>query len=132
MTKATKKRPWMGTSKAAAQARRVKFAVAYLANDQNGTQAAIAAGFAPAGAHVAASRLLKDAKVLAEIEEGRKRLSLLVDLDPARTLQEVARIAYFDPRRAFHDDGTPKHVLEMDDDTAAAVAGVETLQEKYG
>lgn len=55
------------------------FADCYLANGFNGTKAAIEAGYAPKGAHVQASRLLKNAKVIDYIESRMKALSMRAD-----------------------------------------------------
>lgn len=45
-----------------------------------------------------------------------------------RTLQEYARLGYFDPRKFFNADGSPKPIHELDDDTAAALAGFEVME----
>ena len=55
-----------------------------------------------------------------------------MELSAERTKLEIARLAYFDPRKMFHEDGRPKNVTELDDDTAAAVAGLEVLEEYEG
>lgn len=117
-----------GTSKLEATARRRLFVRAYLANGRNALRAAISAGFSEIGAGTTGHRLLKEPKVAAMLEEATREYEKISGLDQTRTLQEVARLAYFDPRRTFHDDGTPKHLLELDDDTAAAVASEKTLQ----
>ena len=38
--------------------------------------------------------------------------------------------AYFDPRKLLNDDGSPKPITELDDDTAACLAGLD-IQEVY-
>ena len=52
------------------ETRRARFVEEYLV-DGNGTASAIRAGYAPAGAHVTASRLLRDAKVAAALAAGQ-------------------------------------------------------------
>jgi phage terminase small subunit len=47
-----------------------------------------------------------------------------------RVLAEYAKLGFFDPRKLFHDDGKPKDITELDDETAAAVAGLD-IQEVY-
>ena len=42
-----------------------------------------------------------------------------------RTVREIARIAFADPRRLFRDDGTPLDIQDLDDDTAASVVGID-------
>ena len=43
-------------------------------------------------------------------------------------LQELARLAFLDPRKFFNPDGSLKHVTELDDDTAACLAGMYVEQ----
>lgn len=74
---------------------RARFAAEYLI-DSNGTRAAIAAGYAPKAAHVTASRLLRDAKVLALIEKGVKRQTAKAEVTADRILEEVDRLALAD------------------------------------
>lgn len=49
-----------------------------------------------------------------------------------RVLKEIARLALFDPRSLFRDDGSPKPITELDDDTAAAIAGLDVMEEFEG
>ena len=49
-----------------------------------------------------------------------------------RVIREMARIAFFDPRKLLNDDGTPKGLHELDDSTAAAIAGLDVLEEFEG
>lgn len=51
-------------------------------------------------------------------------------LNAERTKLEIARIAYFDPRRMFDKDGRPLSITELDDDTAAVVAGLDVFEER--
>ena len=44
-------------------------------------------------------------------------------------VRELARIAFSDTRKLFNEDGSMKLPHEMDDDTAAALAGVDTFEE---
>ena len=48
-----------------------------------------------------------------------------VGLSTERTLLEVARLAYSDPRKFYNIDGSLKSILELDDDCAATIASVE-------
>jgi phage terminase small subunit len=69
--------------------------------------------------------MLRKVKVQAllkqRIEERQQRLDLSAD----RVLQEIAKIAFFDPRKLFNQDGSLKNINELDADTAAAIAGFE-------
>ena len=76
----------------------------------------------PAAVHVEASRLMANPKVSLRISELSAPAAKLAGLTVERTLQEVARLAYSDPRKMFRPDGSMIPIAEMDDDTAACVA----------
>ena len=121
-----------GTSKSAAAVRKTAFIAAYLANGRNATQAAITAGYSEKGARVRGSQLLADRNVSTAITERTEAIEKITGLDQERTLREVARVAYSDIRKVFRHDGTMVPIAEMDDDTAAIVGSVETLEEFSG
>jgi len=123
--KRKKPRTEPGTSKQSAADRRFAFIEAYLANGGNGLQAAISAGFTPKSAGVTACKLLKHPKVLAELTARREDIAQKLGLTTERTLLEVARLAYSDPRKFYNTDGSLKSILELDDDCAATIASVE-------
>lgn len=130
-TKAAKKaKP--GQNAASTEQRRKLFIEAYLLNGENGTQAAIAAGFSEKTAASQASRLLKNVKVQQELNSRRSAALAKVQKDTGitleRTLREIARGAFFDVRKLFNADGTPKSIQDLDDDTAAVLAGLEVQQ----
>lgn len=97
--------------------------------DHNGTKAAIRTGYSEKSAHVTASRLLSDAKVSARIDELTRELMQKIEkkteITQERVLLEYARLAFFDPRKLFDEDGNPKKIADLDEDTAAAIAGLE-------
>jgi phage terminase small subunit len=77
----------------------------------------------------------KRASELAAVGEVQGRVRELVAKAAAtnqitvdRVLREMGRLAFFDPRRLMHDDGTPKAMNELDDDTAAVIAGLEVAR----
>lgn len=72
-----------------------------------------------------ASRLLADGKIRARIEALRGKTAEKYELTLERWDKEVARLAFFDPRRICHEDGRPKMLHELDDDIAAAIKSVE-------
>lgn len=115
-----------GTSKEAAEHKRRLFITAYLNNGGNATQAAISAGYSEKTAHVIGSRLLKEVKN--EVEQKKEKIASKFELSLERTLQEIARIAYSDPRNFYNEDGSLKSIHELDDDTAAALAGMDIVE----
>ena len=82
--------------------------------------------------HVNASKLMGDTKVLLRVEEIRERITNTSIASAERVLIEASRIALFDPRKLFREDGSPKPISELDDDTAAALAGLDVHEEYVG
>lgn len=126
------------TSTVGLSARVASFVAEYV-KDFNGRQAAIRAGYSPKTADQQASRLLRSVKVkqalapqqaakVAERAESINRMELSVE----RTRLEIARLAYFDPRKAWDKDGAPIPLHKLDDDTAAAIAGFEVMEQFEG
>lgn len=115
-----------GTSKNASIDRKSRFIEAYLANNQNGTQAAITAGYSPKTAHAAASRLLKDVNLRERLAMRAKQTDQISGLDPERTKIALARRAYGDIRNLYLSDGSLKPISAMTDEEAALLASVET------
>ncbi len=100
--------------------------------DMNATQAAIRAGYSKRTAKEQATRLLSNVHVAAAIAEGRAARSERVGITADRVLQELARVAFFDIRKALNPDGTMKPLSELDDDTAAAIAGIDLSEIRDG
>lgn len=100
--------------------------------DRNGRRAAIAAGYSEKSAAAQASRLLSKANIRAEVDSHYAEVVAKVQADTGitleRTLREIARIAYFDARRLFGKDGRPLAITELDDDTAAVIAGLDVTE----
>jgi phage terminase small subunit len=100
--------------------------------DLNATQAAIRAGYSAKTAKEQATRLLTNVHVAAGIAEGRAARSERTGITADRVLQELARIAFFDVRKLFNPDGTMKPLDELDDDTAAVIAGLGLAEIRDG
>ena len=93
--------------------------------DLNGTRAAIAAGYAPKAAGASGSQVLKNAKVKRLIDQLLSKRASKLEISSERILEELSKLAFFDPRNLFNADGSLKPIPELDDATAAAIAGVE-------
>lgn len=124
-----KKRVKAGTSVTAADARRVPFVHAYLNNRNNATQAAVLIGVHPRSAAVIGCRLLNDVKTQELLKQETERLASASGLSVERTLRELARITYADPRKLFDKDGRQIPIHLLDEATAAALAGFEVTEE---
>lgn len=111
--------------------RQARFVAEYLV-DLNGTKAAIRAGYSPNGADVHAARLLGNARIAAAVAEGQAKRLQKIELKSDAILRELLRLAMSDTRKLYHEDGSLKLPHEWDDDTAAAVSGVEVVETNIG
>ena len=93
--------------------------------DLNATKAAIRAGYSEKTAGWIGPRLVTKSHIQEAIQKGRAALSKRTGITQERVLAEYAKLAFFDPRKLFDDDGRPLPIKNLDDDTAAAVAGLE-------
>jgi len=102
--------------------------------DLNATQAYIRAGYKARGqsAASAAERLLRNVEVQLLISALQRDRLQGMELTQERVLREVARLAFSDIRKAYNADGSMKLPHELDDDTAAAISGIETLTTSAG
>jgi phage terminase small subunit len=96
----------------------------------NGTEAARLAGYTgtPKVLAVQATRLLSKAKVQAEIAARQQARCEKADIDVARVVKELARIGLSDVRKLFLPNGSLKPIKDWDDETAAAVAGLDVVE----
>lgn len=93
--------------------------------DLNAKQAAIRAGYSEKTAEVQGSRLLGYVKVAAAIREKLEKRASKLEITAERLDQEAARIAFFDIRKLYREDGSLKPVSELDEDTARALSGLD-------
>lgn len=100
--------------------------------DLNATQAAIRAGYSAKTAQEQSSRLLSNVMVKAAVAARMKDREKRTGIEQDRVLKELARLAFFDIRRLYDADGNPIPIHKLDDDTAAAVAGLDIMEEYEG
>jgi phage terminase small subunit len=96
--------------------------------DLNATQAAIRAGYSAKTANEQGSRLLTNVSVRSAIEAAQQKRADRTEITQDRVLQELARIAFFDLRKLYREDGSLKAMHELDDDAAAVLAGVDVVE----
>lgn len=106
-------------------------------NGGNQTQAALAAGYSPgSAAEKAGHRLSQDVRAQELLARRRAEVKAQAEqntgLSVERTLKELARLSYFDPRRLFDAEGNLKPIHTLDDDTAAGIAGLDVTEEYAG
>ncbi len=133
------------TSEIPLSEREERFAVEYLV-DLNKTAAAKRAGYSEKSAHTIAQRVFNKANVQAKIQHLKEERSKRTEITQDRVLQELARIAFGDIRKAVkwgvqpvmvaNEDGEleaqwPLQLIpsdEIDDDTAAAVQSIALVK----
>jgi phage terminase small subunit len=106
-----------------------RFVVEYLV-DLNASQAAIRAGYSVKAAKEQGHRLLTNAHIQKAVQEHRQRHQANAGLSIERVLKEAQRLAFFDIRKLVDKDGNPIPINQLDDDTAAAIQGLELASER--
>ena len=113
---------------------RRRFVAEYLV-DQNGTRAAVRAGYSKRSAHVTATRLLKDANVRAAIDARFDRRIKRTDITGDRVVLELARIVFADVLNyvSITDRGIAARLSsELTEDQARAIAEVSESIDAQG
>ena len=118
--------------------KQAKFIAEYLISG-NATKAAIHAGYSPKTAYKIGEENLRKPKIASELakhqailDEKQAESLTAMGLTKERVHREIARIAFFDPRKMFAADGRPLAITELDDDTAAVINGLDVLEQYEG
>ena len=97
--------------------------------DNNATRAATSAGYSAKTANQQGSRLLANVKVKARIEQLRAEIAARNAVTVDRVLKEYARLGFYDARKFFDSDGRGIAIQDLDDDSAAVIAGITVFEE---
>lgn len=89
-------------------------------------------GMKEATINVTASKMLNDPKIATRVQELRAPVIARAGMSLERVLLEIERIATFDIRKMYDVDGKPIPIHLLDDDTAAAVAALDIVEEFEG
>lgn len=100
--------------------------------DLNATQAAIRAGYSKKTAGQIGEQNLKKLEIAAAIQEEMDKRGTRTEITADRVLEEIAKLAFFDPRKFFNSDGSPIPIQDLDDNTAMALSGIDVLEEFEG
>ena len=95
--------------------------------DLNATQAAIRAGYSEDTAGAIGAENLKKPQIKAKIESRLLDRQKRTEITQDRVLNEIAKIAMFDSRKLFNNDGSPIPIQDLDDDTAGAIVGIDVM-----
>jgi len=115
--------------------RKQRFFVAELQKDWNATQAVVRAGYNPKNLSRASEigyQLLQKTPVQEALQKDMDEHLRKIGIHAERTLEEVARVGFFDIRKLFNDDGSLKSPKDLDPETAAAIAGLEIFEKFPG
>jgi phage terminase small subunit len=102
----------------------------YMRNGRNKTQAYLSV-FPDTkydSARTMAPFVFADVGIRAYIDECEADVQATYKLTRERVMQELSRLAFSDLRSLYHPDGTIKAPADLDDETAAAVASIETQE----
>ena len=112
--------------------KQAKFVAEYLSNGLVASKAAISAGYSEKGAEVTGSQLLRHPKVSVAIaNKTQKTLAKIQgeqDYSVERTMEYVARMAFFDPKDLFEDDGSLKQIKDIPAEARTVLAGLEVTE----
>ncbi len=97
--------------------------------DRNATQAYIRAGYSAKAANVNAARLIANDSVSAEIAKRVEEYSRTAGLKVVDLLEQGKRLVFADIRKLFDEQGKLLHPTQWPDDVAAAVAGMDLVEE---
>ncbi len=85
-----------------------------------------------ASVNVTSCRLLQNPKVALRIDELKKPILESLCFTARDVLLGLWKLASYDPRKFFNDDYRLKLISELDDDTAAAIAGINMVSKTTG
>lgn len=102
-----------------------RFIAEYL-KDQNGTQAAIRAGYSKKTAQEQSSDLLSKPIIRAAVDTELAKIQDKAGVTQERILIALLNIAELDPRKLFNKDGTIKDVHDIPEDVAATIVSIES------
>jgi len=92
--------------------------------DLNKSRAARRVGFSTKSAHTYGFKLYRDRRVRAYIDWMLNERAARLKSSGDKIILELQRIAFFDIRSLYHQDGSHKTLLELDDDQVSAISDV--------
>lgn len=106
--------------------RQMKFVQEYLASKDFDAKAAfIRAGYSPKAADRGAYRVLQKPAVQLAIKEAMERREARVSVTQDRVVEELARIAFLDPRDFYDEKGNLREITDLPERASAALRGMD-------
>lgn len=96
--------------------------------DLNASQACIRTGYSQKTSRSMGVQLLAKPNIQHAVAMAMAQRSERTSITADRVLQELGRIAFFDMRKLYREDGSLKAMHELDDDAAAVLAGVDVVE----
>lgn len=90
--------------------------------DLNATRAAERAGYKDPNK---GRQLVTKSNVAEAIQEAIQKREERTEIMQDMVIQELAKLGFFDIRKLFNNDGKPLDISKLDDDTAAALVGLD-------
>lgn len=78
------------------------------------------------------SRLLAKANIQDYVEKRQRQIEKRTEITQDRVLKELAKIAFGDVRKLYTENGALRNIVDLEDDIAGAISGVETYEEYDG
>ncbi|MGC9199562.1 MAG: terminase small subunit [Acidobacteriaceae bacterium] len=112
--------------------RQQMFVREYLSNGFNCAQALRAVGYSESSATRHAARFTRNPTIARIVTRQAGRAMARREITAERVLDEMAKVAFFDPRRIFDAKGGLLAPGEIGDEEAAAIAGLDVRQTQDG
>lgn len=96
--------------------------------DCNVCAAAKRAGYSPKSIHADGYKLLRKPHVMAAVREAMDERSRRTRISADKVLDLLARMAFFDVRQLFDEEGRLKPVAEWPEEASSAVAGMDVAE----
>ena len=100
--------------------------------DFNATQAAIRAGYSEKTAKTTAAQNLSKRNIQEALQKAIQGRSDRTQIRQDDVIKEWAKIAFYDPRDFFDENKKLKDITELDESSAAAIAGMDVTQRCVG
>lgn len=71
---------------------------------------------------------VKEGHIAKKRDEKVDELTVEYDTSAKWILNELAKVARLGPRKFFHPDGSPRDITELDDESAASIAGFGAVE----
>ena len=71
---------------------------------------------------------MKNVEIAAEVAAKTGKVCGKLEISAQRVLEELAKLAFYDPGDFFETDGSLKGIKELDADTRRAIAGLEVTE----